>query len=116
MVRSSLVALLALLSIPAFAQDAPGTKWYVSADVGSAKKTAAFTVNAAPTVSGAVPNSAGTGASNLNVTITGTNFESGATVSFGGGINVNSTTFVQLGVSGLWIQEQQTAFLTSAHG
>ena len=63
-------------------------------DVGSAKKTAAFTVNAAPTISAAVPNSAGAGASNLNVTITGTGFESGAAVTFSGGITVNSTTFV----------------------
>lgn len=37
MARSILAALVALLASPSFAQDAPRTKWYVSADVGSAK-------------------------------------------------------------------------------
>jgi opacity protein-like surface antigen len=36
-VRSILATLIALLANPAFAQDAPKTKWYVSADIGSAK-------------------------------------------------------------------------------
>jgi len=37
-VKLVLAALSALLVSPAFAQDAPKTKWYISADVGSAKQ------------------------------------------------------------------------------
>ena len=54
-----------------------------------------FTVNAGPTVSSASPSSGNRGASNLNVTITGTGFASGATSAFSGTqITVNSTTFL----------------------
>jgi len=35
--RPILSALAALLAVPAFAQDAPRTKWYASADLGTAK-------------------------------------------------------------------------------
>jgi len=37
-VKLVLAAFIALLVNPVFAQDAPKTKWYVSADVGSAKQ------------------------------------------------------------------------------
>lgn len=38
MVRPVLLILATLFAIPAFAQDAPTTKWYVSADIGAAKQ------------------------------------------------------------------------------
>lgn len=63
----------------------------------SSTGTGVFTVNAAPapTVTSTSPNSAQQGTSNLNVTITGTNFLSGATASFNdANITVNSTTYV----------------------
>ena len=59
--------------------------------------TGIFTVNPAPTVSLISPSSLAVGSSNVDVTITGTNFVSGAllSVSFSGaGITVNSTSFV----------------------
>src|SRR5439155_10352699 len=53
------------------------------------------TFNAPPTVTSTSPSSRGQGATNQNVTITGTRFVSGAVASFSGiGITVNSTTFV----------------------
>jgi large repetitive protein len=55
----------------------------------------AFTVNAAPTVASTNPASRGQGATNQDITITGTNFAGGAQVTFSGaGITVNSTIFV----------------------
>src|SRR6266511_3770363 len=48
----------------------------------------------APTVTSVNPSFRGQGATNQNVAITGTNYQSGATASFSGtGITVNSTTF-----------------------
>jgi subtilisin len=46
-----------------------------------------------PAISGVSPNTAAPGAS-LTVSVTGTNFQSGASASFGAGVTVNSTTFV----------------------
>jgi hypothetical protein len=63
-------------------------------DTQSGTGTGVFTVNAGPTVTSTTPNSAVQGATNLNVTVTGTNFVTGATANFGTGITVNSTTFV----------------------
>jgi IPT/TIG domain len=61
---------------------------------GSGTCTNCFTVNARPGTFTLSPNSRGQGATNQNITITGTNFQSGATVSFSGtGITVNSVTF-----------------------
>lgn len=62
-----------------------------------ASVTATTTVsNAAPTVASITPASGAQGATNLSVTITGSNFLSGASLasSFGAGITVNSTTYV----------------------
>ena len=57
--------------------------------------TACFTVNAAPTVTSTDPSSRGQGAAAQNITINGTGFVDGATVTFSGtGITVNSVTFV----------------------
>ena len=54
-----------------------------------------FTVNAAPTVSSLTPATLAQGAPSQNVTINGTGFASGASVSFSGtGITVNSVSFV----------------------
>ncbi len=64
-------------------------------DGSSATKTGAFTVNAAPTVTSTSPSAGDRGATNYDVTTTGTNFVSGAAATFSGsGITVNSTTFV----------------------
>jgi hypothetical protein len=64
-------------------------------DTSSATFTNAFSVTAAPTVSSANPASRAQGAANQNITITGSNFVSGAQAGFSGtGITVNSTTFV----------------------
>lgn len=46
----------------------------------------------APVITGATPSSAGPGAT-LDVTLTGSGFQPGTTVSFGAGITVNTTTF-----------------------
>ena len=64
-------------------------------DGGTGSCTGCFTVNAAPAVTSTSPSSRGQGATSQNVTVTGTNFVSGATVTLSGsGITVNSTTFV----------------------
>jgi hypothetical protein len=65
-----------------------------SANVESVSGDFTFTTNSstAPTVTGTSPNSGAQGQT-LNSVITGTNFQSGATCSFGAGITVNSCTF-----------------------
>ncbi len=66
-----------------------------NADGGAGSCTSCFSVNAAPTVASASPSSRGQGATAQNVTVTGTNFVSGAVVTVSGsGVTVNSTTFV----------------------
>ena len=63
-------------------------------DAGNGTSGSIFTVNAAPTVTAVSPTSRDAGAVNQNLTITGTNFITGATVAFStNGITVNSTTF-----------------------
>ena len=63
-------------------------------DAGNGTSGSIFTVNGAPTVTAVSPTSRDAGAVNQNVTITGTNFITGATVAFStNGITVNSTTF-----------------------
>ena len=47
-----------------------------------------------PTVSNAVPNSGAQGQTNLNVSLTGTNFRSGASCFFGAGVTVASCTYI----------------------
>ena len=66
-------------------------------DGPTATGTGIFTVNPAPTVTGANPSSRPQGISNQDITITGTGFVNGgslATAFSGAGITVNSTTFV----------------------
>jgi hypothetical protein len=61
---------------------------------GSGTCTNCFTVNTRPGAFTLSPTSRGQGATNQNITITGSTFVSGATVSFSGtGITVNSVTF-----------------------
>jgi prepilin-type N-terminal cleavage/methylation domain-containing protein len=63
-------------------------------DTGTYTLSGGFTVNAAPTVTSLSPSSRGQGASSQTITVTGTNFQNGATASFSGsGITVNSTSF-----------------------
>ena len=78
------------------------------APVASATCNGCFTVAARPTVTSLNPSSRGRGATNQFVTVTGTNFQAGATVAFSGsGITVNSVAFnsassltVNLNISG----------------
>ena len=64
-------------------------------DAGTDACTGCFTVNTGPTVTGTDPSSLGRGAIAEEVTVTGTGFVNGATVSFSGtGVNVTNTAFV----------------------
>ncbi len=57
-------------------------------------KALSITIGTPPTITSLNPSSRGQGAVNQTITITGTNFQTGAVVSFSGtGITVNSTTF-----------------------
>jgi hypothetical protein len=67
-----------------------------NADAGSGLRASGFTVNGAPALTATSPSSGNLGGTE-NVTLKGTNFESGASASFGTGITVNSTTFVSTG-------------------
>ena len=64
-------------------------------DGGTGSCTGCFTVNGAPTVTSTSPSSRGQGVTAQNVTVTGSNFVSGAAVTVSGsGVTVNSTSFV----------------------
>ncbi|MEX2555257.1 MAG: hypothetical protein WEB06_06465 [Actinomycetota bacterium] len=64
-------------------------------DGGKKTCVACFTVNAAPTVTDVTPDNLGQGAADQDLTVTGTGFQDGATVSFSGtGIDVDEVTFV----------------------
>ena len=63
-------------------------------DGGRATLAGAFTVNARPTLTSLAPNSRARGQTNQSIVLTGTGFQSGATVAFSGsGITVNSVTW-----------------------
>jgi len=68
----------------------------VNSDGGPASCSSCFTITAAaPVASSASPSGAPQGTTNKNISIIGSNFFPGATVTFSGtGITVNSTTFV----------------------
>jgi hypothetical protein len=85
--------LTANISIPTGATTGARTLTVTNPDGTKATKTNGLTVKAAPTVTATTPTLADVGATAYKVTVTGTNFESGATVSFGAGITVNSTTY-----------------------
>ena len=62
-------------------------------DGGSVTLANAFTVTARPTITSLSPNSKGRGTGAQNITVTGTNFVSGATMAFSGnGITIVSVT------------------------
>jgi hypothetical protein len=71
-----------------------GTSFTVTASFADGTTAAAsMTVPPLPTITGVTPGLGGPGTS-LTVTVTGTSFQTGATVSFGVGITINSTTVV----------------------
>jgi hypothetical protein len=91
----SATQLTANISLAGTAATGLRTLTVTNGDGSTATATNAFTVDAGPAMTGGGPTSADQGATNLSLTITGTNFGSGATVSFSGtGITVNSTTYV----------------------
>jgi hypothetical protein len=65
-----------------------------NSDTTSATGSGVFTVNATPTVTSTSPNSRSQGASKQAIAIKGSGFASGASASFGAGITVESTSFV----------------------
>ena len=86
--------LTANVTIEAGASIGARTVTVVNADGGTASLAGAFTVNAPPNVESTSPSSRPQGASKQTVAIKGSGFSSGATSSFGSGITVESTTFV----------------------
>jgi len=80
------------------AQDAPtgsGDITVTNPDAQSGTGTGIFTVNPAPTITYLEPESGSQGAMNLDITIKGSFFQYGASVTFSGtGITINSITFV----------------------
>ena len=99
--RSSATSLIQRITV---ASDAPTGLRAVNVtngDGGTGSKADALTINPAPTVSSVSPASGQTRGTAIPVTITGTNFVSGATVSFGAGTTstVTNTTSTTLSVS-----------------
>ena len=90
----SATELSAKVSVEAGASTGVRTVTVTNPDEGVGSKAAAFTVNAAPSVTSASPSSRGQGATSQTIKITGTGFVSGATSSFGAGVTVESTSFV----------------------
>jgi hypothetical protein len=87
------------LSVASTGPTGAGSVTVVNPDGGRSTALAAFTLNAAPTITSLSPSSRGQGATRENVVITGSNFGSGSwpasSVSFSGspsGITVNSVT------------------------
>jgi hypothetical protein len=68
----------------------------VTSGAGSATCTGCLTIHAAPTPTSTSPNQGARGTT-LSVDILGSNFRAGATATFGSGITVHSTTFVNAG-------------------
>jgi hypothetical protein len=88
----SATELKASITIAAGASTGARTVTVTNPDAGT--DSLAFTVNGVPTVTSTSPSSGDQGGTQ-NVAVKGTNFESGASVSFSGAaITVNSTTFV----------------------
>ncbi len=64
-------------------------------DAGTKTCAGCFTVNVAPTATSVAPDNLGQGATAQDLTVSGTGFQDGATVTFSGtGITVNDVTFV----------------------
>jgi hypothetical protein len=90
--------LTANISISSTATTGPRNVTVTNPDTQTGTLTNGFSVTAAtappPSVGSVSPNSGAQGQSLPSVTITGSNFQSGATCSFGAGISVNSCGFV----------------------
>ena len=105
---------------------ATGTRTFTvtNGDRSTATSGSIFTVSGAPTVTAVSPTSRGQGATNQTLTITGTNFVSGATTAFStNGITVNSTTFnsatsltVNVSISGSATPGTRTITVTNGDG
>ncbi len=81
----------AVISIASNALPGVGNITVMNTDAGVGVGTNVFTVNGPPTVTSTNPPTLGQGATNRNLTISGTNFVNGATVAFSGaGVSVNS--------------------------
>jgi len=92
---NSATSLTAHISIAAGAATGPRTVKVTNPDTTNGSASVFTVVSAsAPTIATATPSVLGQGASNVNVAITGTNFNATSTVSDGTGVTVNSTTFV----------------------
>jgi hypothetical protein len=85
--------IVATLSVAGAAVAGDRTVNVINADGGKGSSSTAFAVSAAPTVTGLTPNAVSRGSS-AQVTITGTNFVPGATVSLGGGVSVTGVEVV----------------------
>ena len=95
--RVSSVQLTVNLSVDPAAATGARSVMVVNPDGGRSTALAAFTINAAPTITSLSPSTRGQGASNENIVITGSNFGSGtwanSSVTFSGtGITVNSVS------------------------
>jgi hypothetical protein len=93
---TSSTTLSVTISIASGAATGPGTITVTNPDAGYGTSGAIFTVNAAPTVTAVGPASLDQGAANQVLTVTGTNFDTGASLAAtfsNPGIAVNSTTF-----------------------
>ncbi len=95
--RVSSVQLTVNLSVDPSAETGARSVMVVNPDGGRSTALAAFTINAAPTITSLNPATRGQGASNENIVITGANFGSGtwanSSVTFSGaGITVNSVS------------------------
>jgi hypothetical protein len=91
---NSATQLTASLTISASAATGARNVVVTNPDTQSGTLTSGFTVGAAaPTVTSATPNTGAQGQNLASVVLAGTNFQSGATCSFGAGITVNSCAF-----------------------
>ncbi len=93
---NSATSLTANITILGTATTGARTVTVTNGDGTTATGTNVFTVNAAPTITSTSPSSLDQGATNQNVSVVGTGFDSGLSLlaSFGANITVNSTTFV----------------------
>ncbi len=92
--RNSATELTATISIEAGASTGPRAVTVTNGDGSVATLANGFTVSAAPSVESTNPSSRSQGASKQTIVIKGSGFLSGATASFGSGITVESTNFV----------------------
>jgi hypothetical protein len=94
--RSNSNLLILNISIDAGASMSARSFTVINPDGGRSTAVNAFTITAAPIITSVSPNNRGQGASNENVVIAGSNFQSGTwattSVGFGAGITVNSVT------------------------